>query len=108
MYTDIQLGEQQYILIKEDDVIGVMPRSNALADDLPELQPLGDRVLVEVEETADVTIGGVVLPDSAKERPLSGTVVRAGPGKYDKDAEGGRKALIVQPGDKAADVGDLA
>lgn len=49
---------------------GVLPRSGAVADDIPELQPLADRVLVKVEETADVTIGGVVLPDSAKERPL--------------------------------------
>lgn len=49
---------------------GTLPRSSAIADDIPELQPLADRVLVEVEDTADVTIGGVVLPDSAKERPL--------------------------------------
>jgi chaperonin GroES len=47
-----------------------LPRSSAIADDIPEMQPLADRVLIKVEETADVTIGGVVLPDSAKERPL--------------------------------------
>ena len=34
------------------------------------MQPLSDRVLIRVEDSADVTIGGVVLPDSAKERPL--------------------------------------
>lgn len=120
---------------------------------MPELQPLGDRVLVKVEDAADVTLGGVVLPDSAKERPLrcatsartpafcvrahggrmaggstqqrhptqintqpatrnnaqnattnnkhnSGTVVRAGPGRYDKDAEGGRSKPAVAPGDR--------
>lgn len=100
MYTDLKLGEDEFILIREDDVIGVMPRPNALADDVPELVPLGDRVLVKVEEAADVTIGGVVLPDSAKERPLSGTVVRTGPGKYDPEAEGKRKAMVVKPGDK--------
>ncbi|KAF8065437.1 hypothetical protein HT031_003038 [Scenedesmus sp. PABB004] len=100
MYTELKAGEDELILIREDDVIGVLPRSDAVADDIPELVPLGDRVLIRVEETADVTIGGVVLPDSAKERPLSGTVVRAGPGKYDADAEGGRKAMIVKPGDK--------
>jgi chaperonin GroES len=49
---------------------GTLPRSNAVADDIPEMQPLADRVLVEVTESSDVTIGGVVLPDSAKERPL--------------------------------------
>lgn len=45
------------------------------AEDIAEMQPLGDRVLVKVEEVADVTVGGVILPDAAKERPLSGTVV---------------------------------
>lgn len=100
MYTDIKMGEEEFILIREDDIIGTLPRSSAVADDIPELQPLADRVLVEVEDTADVTIGGVVLPDSAKERPLSGTVVRTGPGKYDKGAEGQRKPMTVQPGDK--------
>ncbi|GIM17206.1 hypothetical protein Vretimale_19723 [Volvox reticuliferus] len=74
--------------------------TDAQAEDVPELQPLADRVLVRVEEVSDVTLGGVILPDSAKERPLSGTVVRTGPGKYDKAAEGKRKAMTVQPGDK--------
>ncbi|KAI8471100.1 MAG: chaperonin 23 [Monoraphidium minutum] len=100
MYQDMKMGEDEYILIREDDVIGVMPRSNAQAEDIPELQPLADRVLIRVEDAADVTIGGVVLPDSAKERPLSGTVVRAGPGKYDKEAEGGRATPVVKEGDR--------
>ncbi len=50
----------------------------------------------QVEEAADVTVGGVVLPEAAKERPLSGVVVAVGPGKYDKDAEGQRKAMTVR------------
>ncbi|GFR46910.1 hypothetical protein Agub_g8557 [Astrephomene gubernaculifera] len=101
MYTDLKLSnDEEYILIREDDIIGIMPRANAQADDVPELLPIADRVLLRVEEVADVTLGGVILPDSAKERPLSGTVVRVGPGKYDKEAEGKRKAMTVQPGDK--------
>ena len=136
--TELLLQGQTHILIREDDVIGVMPRSNATAAgthgrlgagrggplvvpsaclpaflpacrghaskgsvstcsagshaqtapprpasprpapprpapppaDVPELKPLGDRVLVRVQESADVTMGGVILPDSAKERPL--------------------------------------
>lgn len=40
------------------------------AADIPQLQPLGDRVLIKVQESADVTMGGVILPDTAKERPL--------------------------------------
>lgn len=100
MYQDVKMGDDEYILIREDDVIGVMPRQNAQAEDIPDLQPLGDRVLVKVEDAADVTIGGVMLPDSAKERPLSGTVVRTGPGRYDKDAEGGRTKPAVSPGER--------
>lgn len=72
--------------------------TDAQADDIPKMQPLGDRVLVKVEETADVTVGGVVLPDTAKERPLSGTIVTVGPGRYDKDAEGHRQPMKVGAG----------
>jgi chaperonin GroES len=105
MYTDLKMasGGDEYILIREDDVIGTLPRASAVADDIPELKPLGDRVLVAVQDTADVTIGGVLLPDSAKERPLSGTVVRAGPGKWDaslNDGKGGRVPIGVSPGDR--------
>lgn len=83
----------------------VLPNADAQADDVPELQPLADRVLIKVEEVADVTLGGVILPDSAKERPLSGTVVRTGPGKYDKDAEGKRKAMTVSGEARGAEDG---
>lgn len=100
MYTDIKMGDQDYILIREEDVIAVMPRANAQAEDIPDMRPLADRVLIKVEDTSDVTIGGVLLPESAKERPVSGTIVTVGPGKYDKDAEGQRKAMVVKPGDK--------
>ncbi|KAG2500892.1 hypothetical protein HYH03_001651 [Edaphochlamys debaryana] len=101
MYQDIKLASgQEYILIREDDIIGIMPRANAQAEDVPELQPLADRVLIKVEDVADVTIGGVILPEAAKERPLSGTVVRCGPGRYDKDSEGKRKPMTIKVGDK--------
>lgn len=106
MYTDLKMAGaegEEYILIREDDVIGTLPRSSAVADDIPELQPLGDRVLVAVQDTADVTLGGVLLPDSAKERPLSGTVVRVGPGRWDPSLEGGKGGRVapgVKPGDR--------
>lgn len=48
-----------------------------------------------MEDTADVTIGGVLLPETAKERPILGRVVATGPGKYDPDAEGMRKPMTV-------------
>jgi chaperonin GroES len=95
--TELAFQGGEYILIREDDVIGVLPRSSATAGDIPELQPVGDRVLVKVKEQGEVTIGGVILPDSAKERPMMGTVVRCGPGKVDDD--GKRKAPNVKEGD---------
>jgi len=100
MYTDVKLAGEDYILIREQDVIAIMPKSNAQAEDIPLMQPLSDRVLIKVEDTSDVTIGGVVLPETAKERPLLGTVVSMGPGKYDKDSPEQRKAMVVKPGDK--------
>mmetsp|Transcript_25286 Transcript_25286/g.54952 ORF Transcript_25286/g.54952 Transcript_25286/m.54952 type:complete len:242 (+) Transcript_25286:107-832(+) len=100
MYTDLNLAGQEYILIREEDVIGIMPKTNAQADDIPKMRPMADRVLVKVEDTADVTVGGVILPETAKERPLMGTVVSLGPGKWDKENPGQRKNMIVKAGDK--------
>ena len=56
-FTELQLQGDEYILAREGDIIGVMPRKDAIADDVPELQPLYDRVLVKVNEAADVTSG---------------------------------------------------
>src|SRR5207244_3290442 len=51
------------------------------------LQPLGDRLLVEVLEEDEVTVGGIVLPDTAKEKPQRGRVLAVGPGSRDEDGE---------------------
>ena len=51
------------------------------------LQPLGDRVIVEVLEEEDVTASGIVLPDTAREKPQRGRVVAVGPGSRDDDGE---------------------
>jgi len=45
------------------------------------IQPLGDKVLVQRVEAADVSAGGIVLPDSAKEKPAEGTIVGLGEGR---------------------------
>lgn len=96
--TDIMLGGELHIIIAEDDVIGVMPRSGATADDIPELKPSGDRVLLKVREDSDVSAGGVILSQASKEKPVSGTVVRVGEGKLDEES-GERKAIKVAVGD---------
>ena len=60
--------------------------------------PLHDRVLVRRIESDEKTTGGLIIPDSAKEKPQEGEVVSAGAGA--KDDDGGRIAMDVKAGDK--------
>ncbi len=62
-----------------------------------ELKPLGDRVVVKPRAREEVTRSGIVLPDTAKEKPQEGTVVAAGPGRVLED--GTRIPLDVKVGD---------
>ena len=61
------------------------------------LKPLGDRVLLKVEETENALPSGLVIPDTAKEKPQEGTVLAVGPGAYH---EGQRIPLDVKEGDR--------
>lgn len=61
------------------------------------LKPLGSRVVVEPIEQEDITAGGIVLPEIAKEKPQKGTVLSVGPG--DRDEDGKRIAMDVKVGD---------
>ena len=51
------------------------------------LKPLADRVIVKPKEADEVTKGGIILPDTAKEKPVEGTIVAAGPGKTSDDGK---------------------
>jgi chaperonin GroES len=62
------------------------------------LQPLGDRVVLEREESESITAGGIVLPDSAKDKPARGKVIAIGDGRLMKD--GTRAALQVKVGNR--------
>jgi chaperonin GroES len=62
------------------------------------LQPLGDRLVAQREESEQQTLGGIYLPDSAREKPIRGVVVSIGEGRMLKD--GSRVALQVKPGDR--------
>ena len=62
------------------------------------VKPLGDRVFVKVSESEEKTAGGILLPDTAKEKPQVGEVAQAGPGKRNDD--GSRQTLEVSVGDK--------
>ncbi len=61
------------------------------------LQPLGDRVVVERDESEEVTAGGIVLPDTAKDKPARGRVVSIGDGRLLDD--GTRAPFQVKVGD---------
>jgi chaperonin GroES len=61
------------------------------------LKPLADRVIVRQSDAEEKTASGIVLPDSAKEKPTKGKVVAVGPGKFDDN--GKRMELDVRNGD---------
>ncbi len=60
------------------------------------LKPLGNRVVVEPIEQEDITAGGIVLPETAKEKPQKGKVISVGPG--DRDEDGKRIPMDVEKG----------
>ena len=62
------------------------------------LQPLGDRVVVKRDESEEITAGGIVLPDSAKDKPSRGTIIAVGTGKLLDD--GSRGEMQVKKGDR--------
>lgn len=67
-----------------------------MADKL-NLKPLGDRLVVEPLEKEERTASGIILPETAKEKPQEGTVLAAGPGRIDED--GDRVVMDVKVGD---------
>lgn len=61
------------------------------------IKPLGNRVVVEPIEQEETTAGGIVLPETAKEKPQKGTILAVGPGERDED--GKRIPMDVKEGD---------
>jgi len=61
------------------------------------IQPLHDRVIVKRVEDAQISRGGIIIPDTAKEKPVKGRVIAAGPGKSLESGE--VRALTVREGD---------
>ena len=62
------------------------------------IKPLEDRILVQTLEAEQTTASGLVIPDTAKEKPQEGTVIATGPGRFDEDGEK-RIPLDVKVGD---------
>jgi chaperonin GroES len=65
---------------------------------MAKLEPLGDRVVIKPTPKEDVSKGGIVLPDTAKEKPQEGKIIAVGPGRLTED--GKRIAMEVKKGDK--------
>lgn len=65
---------------------------------MAKLEPLGDRVVIKPTPKEEVSKGGIVLPDTAQEKPQEGTVIAVGPGKVSDD--GKRVGMDVKEGDK--------
>ena len=61
------------------------------------LKPIGDKVIVKPKAEEEKTSGGIILPDTAKEKPHEGTVIAVGPGKALENGE--RKPMSVKEGD---------
>jgi chaperonin GroES len=74
-----------------------MAKTNGTATAV-KLQPLGDRVVVKPTAREEMTKSGIVLPDTAKEKPQRGSIVAAGQGRRDED--GKRVAMDVKVGDE--------
>jgi chaperonin GroES len=62
------------------------------------IQPLADRIVIKAQEAEEVTKGGIILPDTVKEKPMQGDVVAVGSGKITE--EGKKIELTVKVGDK--------
>lgn len=65
---------------------------------MAKLEPLGDRVVIKPTAKEDISKGGIVLPDTAKEKPQEGKIIAVGPGRLTE--EGNRIAMEVKKGDK--------
>jgi len=61
------------------------------------LKPLEDRIVVKPQEEEETTVSGIVIPDTAKEKPQEGKVVAVGPGRFE---DGQRVPMDVKAGDK--------
>ncbi|KAK6126713.1 hypothetical protein DH2020_039544 [Rehmannia glutinosa] len=89
--TEVEFDGSNHLILKEDDIVGILE-----TDDVKDMKPLNDRVLIKVAVAEEKTAGGLYLTDASKEKPSIGTVIAVGPGPLDE--EGKRKPLSVAPG----------
>jgi chaperonin GroES len=91
------LTELRHAFLAVSGALGFRGSSDIKESGSMALKPLGDRVVVEREEAKDTTAGGIVLPDTAKDKPQKGKVIAVGEGRITKD--GKRRELQVKVGE---------
>ncbi|WVZ65090.1 hypothetical protein U9M48_014511 [Paspalum notatum var. saurae] len=89
--TELKFNDADHLILKEDDIIGILE-----GDDVKDLKPLNDRILIKVAEAEEKTAGGLLLTQATKEKPSIGTVVAVGPGPLGED--GSRNPLSITAG----------
>ncbi|KAL5201307.1 hypothetical protein ABZP36_035661 [Zizania latifolia] len=89
--TELEFNGSDHLILKEDDIIGILD-----TNDVKDLKPLNDRILIKVAEAEEKTAGGLLLTQANKEKPSVGTVIAVGSGPLIED--GSRKPLSVTPG----------
>ncbi|KAF3324166.1 chaperonin [Carex littledalei] len=89
--TEIEFNGVKHLIMNEDDIVGVLE-----TEDVKDLKPLSDRVLIKVAQAEEKTAGGLLLTEASKEKPSIGTIIAVGPGLLDND--GNRKAVDITPG----------
>ncbi|XP_020227532.1 20 kDa chaperonin, chloroplastic isoform X2 [Cajanus cajan] len=89
--TEVEFNGSKHLILKDDDIIGILE-----TDEVKDLKPLNDRLLIKVAEADEKTAGGLLLTEATKEKPSIGTVIAVGPGPLDE--EGNRKSLSITPG----------
>ncbi|KAK3033496.1 hypothetical protein RJ639_032725 [Escallonia herrerae] len=89
--TEVEFDGSTHLILKDDDIVGILE-----TDNVKDLKPLNDRVLIKVAAAEEITAGGLLLTEATKEKPSVGTVIAVGPGPLDE--EGSRKAPSISPG----------
>ncbi|KAF5743029.1 20 kDa chaperonin chloroplastic [Tripterygium wilfordii] len=89
--TELEFNGSNHLILKEDDIVGILE-----TEDIKDLKPLNDRVLIKVAEAEEKTAGGLFLTEATKDKPSIGTIIAVGPGPLDE--EGNRKPLPVSQG----------
>lgn len=90
---DVMFGTKFAMFLTESCDDSEKSRLNKQMNTMTKIQPLADRVLIKPVAAEEKTVGGIIIPDSAKEKPLRGEVIAAGKGTKDEE-------MVLKTGDQ--------